>query len=152
MTTPEGEIRTFLAAVGHGPEATKDIASLVTLLVDEQPEKEQIDESTYWSYADTGVELEWIGPVLRTAHLFVVGDADHGYAPYPRDLFQGFANDAARDQVVAVLGAPEASGDAAGGWIRYVIDGTSLHFSFDEDTDTVTMITVGVPLTSTGCA
>ena len=146
MTNLQGEIRTFLDAVGHGPEATKQIAALLTLLLDERPVKEQIDDSMYWSYADTGVELEWIGPVLRTAHLFVVGDADNGYAPYPRDLFRGFSNDTTREAVVAALGEPEASGDAAGGWIRYRVDGASLHFSFDEDADTVSMITLSEPL------
>ena len=151
MNVPAGEISTFLAAVGH--EATDDdlMIRLIELLRPAPFDEEDLDDgsgtmSTWWTYNSIGVQLRWTRRVLVVAFLTCQATEGIEREVYPRPLFESFANTATRSEIVNSLGAPDATGNYGGPWIRYEVGGRNLHFSFFEEDDTLAQ--VGVQPTS----
>lgn len=136
---PHGEIYTFIEAVGHSPRegktASLDILKLLT--IDFESETMDLGDgqpSTYWSFYEAGAVLTWKRQILLSTELYVQGDPDNGFNPYPRRLFESFGNDATRAEIEARLGVPDTTGQWNGEWIRYDnVNETELRFEFDEN-------------------
>lgn len=133
------DIEVFRAAVGTSPATGGDPSADLVVLLGGQFEATPTDrydgtDSAYWCFHEAGTELLWIDTVLSSAEIFVQGDAENGYAPYPRQLFAELLNAATRTEVEATLGVPDRSGQWQGAkWIRYDQDaGNRLRFQFDD--------------------
>lgn len=121
-TTVSGEITTVLAALGRpDSEGLADLARLVGV----EPVEGGLRRAGAALRA-AGVEVSFADGVLETVFLdFLPG----GYARTDA-LIDGLDEEATAEQVLSVLGEPEARGD---GWVRYVVDGRYLHLQLASD-------------------
>lgn len=113
------DIEVFRAAVGTSPATGGDPSADLVVLLGGQFEATPTDrydgtDSAYWCFHEAGTELLWIDTVLSSAEIFVQGDAENGYAPYPRQLFAELLNTATRTEVEATLSVPDRSGQWQG--------------------------------------
>ncbi|MDO5286399.1 MAG: hypothetical protein Q4G45_06195 [Actinomycetia bacterium] len=144
-----GEVAIFVGSAGKDPAERSELAALLSLLAPEEVETEELSNdggppSVFWAYPGAGVELEWQGRRLVSAHLYVQPDEAEGYRAYARPLFDGLPNTATRDQIEARLGAPDTVGEWNGQWIRYDLGSCSVHFELDDDLR-ARLVTVDAP-------
>lgn len=133
------DIEVFRAAVGTSPATGGDPSADLVMLLGGQFEATPTDrydgtDSAYWCFHEAGTELLWIDTVLSSAEIFVQGDAENGYAPYPRQLFAELLNTTTRTESRPPSVSPTGpvSGRAPK-WIRYDQDaGNRLRFQFDD--------------------
>ncbi len=130
--TLSGELTTFLAVLGleQGDERILDAIALVDLPTDEQGYLR--DDGTtvdYLSMRPSGTDFAFTNGVLSSISIRTQSMPDYGVYPRPDSLIDGLDSTATREEVAALLGAPERSGPA---WDRYPSDDHFLHFEYRE--------------------
>lgn len=128
-----GEWRIFLDALGRR-EGDSGILPAVGLIgCDFETEEDDLagDVRLYYLFESGGADFLFEDGFLDTIFLYLDPAAvEPSYAPYPRPeaLFEGLGAGFTTDDLIGVLGRPEASGeDGDRSWHRFAVDGKFVH-------------------------
>jgi hypothetical protein len=138
--TLQGEIGTFVDALGTGPTDGRSLAALV--LVDLPTARSDYDfgegHRMYLRAEEQGVEFLYKDGALSTVFISTQPAAERGAYPRPERLIEGLASTAPRAEVLERFGAPEWSSEEAD---RFQL-GDQLYVRFEYVDDTISEISV----------